>query len=71
VALGHFTIIFTFILLVYGSLGAFILRDFGNYDGLVVAQKFGDQNAWSFGQLVTTILLILPLLAALEGFLGK
>jgi hypothetical protein len=59
------------VLLISGSVGAFILRDLDNYDGLVVAENFGDQNAWSFGQLVAVILLILPLLAAMEGFLGN
>jgi len=58
-------------LLLVAGVSASILRDVSRYDGLVVANDFGDQNAWSFGQLVAVILLILPLLAALEGFFGK
>ncbi|RDL39162.1 uncharacterized protein BP5553_03502 [Venustampulla echinocandica] len=57
--------------LVFGISGAMHIRDLGRYPGLLVADNFGDQSSWSFGQLVAVILLILPFLAATEGFLEE
>jgi hypothetical protein len=64
-----------FLALVYGlgsGIGAAIsLRDPTQYPGVQLAANFGDQNSWTFGQLVAVVLLVLPFMAALEGFLGK
>lgn len=58
--------------LIFGVAGALIMRDGSHYPGLEVAEDFvKQQNAWTFGQFVACILLILPVMAALEGFLGK
>lgn len=57
--------------LVFGISGAMNIRDLSKYPELTVADNFGDQSSWSFGQLVAVILLILPFLAATEAFLGR
>lgn len=56
--------------LAFGIAAAVSLRNPSQYPGLQVAANFGDQNSWSFGQLIAVILLILPFLGALQGFLG-
>lgn len=56
--------------LAFGIAAAVSLRNPSQYPGLKVAANFGTQNSWSFGQLVTVILLALPFLGALQGFLG-
>jgi hypothetical protein len=56
--------------LAFGVAAAVNLRDPARYLGVRVASNFEDQNSWSFGQLVAVILLILPFLAALQGFVG-
>ena len=54
-----------------GVTGVAFTRDTGSYSGLKVSQAFQDQNLWGFGQIVPMILLILPLIAAIEGFVGQ
>jgi hypothetical protein len=61
-------------LIVLGSLivglgDAVSIREISNYPGLVITQDFNlQQNSWGYGQLVAVILLVLPGLAALEGY---
>lgn len=48
------------------------VRDISNYPNLEVSSTFfQEQNSWGFGQIVSMILLVLPFLAAVEGFIGK
>lgn len=54
-----------------GIAAAISLRDPRQYPGVELAANFGDQNSWTFGQLVAVVLLVLPFLSALEAFLGK
>jgi hypothetical protein len=54
-----------------GVTGVAFIRDTASYYGLQVSQAFQDQNLWGFGQIVPMILLILPLIAAIEGFVGQ
>lgn len=53
-----------------GVTGVAFIRDTSSYSGLKVSQAFQDQNMWGFGQIVPMILFILPLIAAIEGFVG-
>ncbi|KAM3158736.1 hypothetical protein ABEW05_000767 [Botrytis cinerea] len=53
--------------LVFGVKRALIFREVSRYPGLEITEDFIEQqNAWTFGQFVACILLILPLIAALE-----
>jgi hypothetical protein len=47
------------------------IRQVSSYPGLEASDSFFDQNDWSFGQIVPMILLLLPLLGAVEGFVGE
>jgi hypothetical protein len=47
------------------------MRNVSAYTGLIASQAFEDQNIWGFGQIVPMVLLILPVLAAFEGYIGK
>ncbi|KAK6598111.1 hypothetical protein H4I96_09063 [Botrytis cinerea] len=58
--------------LVFGVKRALIFREVSRYPGLEITEDFIEQqNAWTFGQFVACILLILPLIAALEGYLDE
>lgn len=57
--------------LVFAITSAISLRNPKQYPGIQLAADFDDQNSWSFGQLVAIIIMILPFLAAAEGYLGK
>jgi hypothetical protein len=54
----------------FSILGALKIRNTNNYPGLLLADNFEDQNTWNFGQLVAVILLMLPVLAAVEGYIS-
>ncbi|PQE23636.1 Vanillyl-alcohol oxidase protein [Rutstroemia sp. NJR-2017a BVV2] len=55
--------------LAFGIAVAVQPRNLDNYPGLMFADDFVSvQDAWTFGQLVTCILLVLPIMAAIEGF---
>jgi hypothetical protein len=62
----------TLLIAVFGAVtGVAFIRDTDSYDGLIVSQAFRDQNLWNFGQIVPMILLILPIIATIEGFVGQ
>ncbi|KAJ8059488.1 hypothetical protein OCU04_011149 [Sclerotinia nivalis] len=48
------------------------MRDKSRYPGLEITEDFiAQQNAWTFGQFVACILLVLPVISALEGYLNE
>lgn len=58
--------------LIFGVSRALVMRDKSRYPGLEVTEGFlEEQNAWTFGQFVACILLLLPVISALEGYLSK
>ncbi|CAD6440463.1 a84cfdd7-417d-4aa4-948b-bef6a173df52 [Sclerotinia trifoliorum] len=60
------------ITLIFGINHALIMRDKSRYPGLEITEDFiTQQNSWTFGQFVACILLILPLISALEGSLNE
>lgn len=54
----------------FGVVASISLRSPGQYPSIQAAANFGEQNSLGFGQLVPVILLVLPFLAAFEGFIG-
>ncbi|EPE24976.1 hypothetical protein GLAREA_11557 [Glarea lozoyensis ATCC 20868] len=53
-----------------GNIG--FVRDTSRYQGLVKAEGFDEQeNAWGFGQLVPLIMLGVPVVGAVEGFVDE
>ncbi|APA07491.1 predicted protein [Sclerotinia sclerotiorum 1980 UF-70] len=58
--------------MIFGINHALIMRDGSQYPGLEITEDFiTQQNAWKFGQFVACILLILPMISALEGYLNE
>jgi hypothetical protein len=58
--------------LAFGIAGAVQLRNSDNYPRVMFADDFvAVQDAWTFGQLVTCILLVFPGMAAVEWLLGE
>ncbi|TGO70833.1 hypothetical protein BELL_0659g00080 [Botrytis elliptica] len=56
----------------FGVRRALVFRDISRYPGLETTEDFIEQqNAWTFGQFVACILLVLPIIAALEGYLDE
>lgn len=54
-----------------GVTGVAFVRDTNSYNGLKLSQAFQDQDLWGFGQIVPMILLIIPFIGAMAGFVGE
>jgi hypothetical protein len=48
-----------------------IMRNIQRYDGLKTSDSFVEEDKWRFGQIAPMVLLILPIMAAIEGFVGQ
>jgi len=45
-------------------------RQTSSYEGLTLSPDFDQENRWGIGQLVPMVLLVLPFLAAIQGYIG-